>query len=87
MWVRNGGLLSAATAALITAVIALGAWFFIAHRSDWRMWSAGASPVLAGAVTMGVMLIAGILLVFALSRAEAAILLGRQHGGDEGSGD
>ena len=82
MWVRNGGLLSAATAALITAVIALGAWFFIAHRSDWRMWSAGASPVLAGAVTMGVMLIAGILLAF-----EAAILLGRQHGGDEGSGD
>mgnify|MGYP001202180825 CR=1 FL=1 len=29
MWVRNGGLLSAATAALIAAVIVLGAWFLM----------------------------------------------------------
>jgi hypothetical protein len=87
MWVRNGGLLSAATAALIAAVIVLGAWFFIEHRPDWRSWSNDASPTLVGALTAGVMLIAGILLTVALNRAESAILLGRRAAPDEGSGD
>jgi|LSQX01.2.fsa_nt_gb intracellular septation protein A len=87
MWVRNGGLLSAATAALIAAVIVLGAWFFIEHRLDWRGWSSDVHPVLVGALTAGVMLIAGILLTVALSRAEDAILLARRAAPDEGSGD
>jgi hypothetical protein len=78
MWLRHGGFLAAAMAVLSAAAVAFGAWFTLAHSSDWQALLDSLSSSGMGLVTVVVVLLSGWLMAVAFQRAEEAVALLRE---------